>query len=106
MRSRRRRRGLLATVLTLALTVGVVMVLRRGDPAAPAAVAAGHQHGEGPDPLTAAVLTLNVLVLLGLAVLARWWPPGVRGTDRTRPTWRYRERDPDAPADDRPTNPS
>ncbi|QOC91758.1 hypothetical protein [Micromonospora craniellae] len=102
MRSRHRRWGLAA--IALIVTVVVALALRQGEPAAPVAPSSGHQHGAPPDPLTSAVLVLNVMVLLGLAVLARSWPAGVRRPGDTRRKWRYSEQAQDAPADDRPAD--
>ncbi|WP_432050118.1 hypothetical protein [Verrucosispora sp. NA02020] len=105
MRSRHRRWGLAAVALIV--TVGVALSLRQGEPGAaapPPAPSSGHQHGAPPDPLTSAVLALNVMVLLVLAVLARSWPAGVRRTGKIRSMWCYSEQDQDAPpADDDPS---
>ncbi|MER5454645.1 hypothetical protein ABT008_07675 [Micromonospora sp. NPDC002389] len=103
MTSRYRRWGLAA--IALIVTVGVALALREAEPGAPpVAPSSGHHHGAPPDPLTSAVLALNVLVLLVLAVLARSWPAGVRRRGATRSMWRYSEQDQDAPpADDEPS---
>ncbi|WP_431729599.1 hypothetical protein [Verrucosispora sp. TAA-831] len=104
MRSRHRQWGLAAGALIV--TVGVALALRQGEPGAPpVAPSSGHQHGAPPDPLTSAVLALNVMVLLLLAVLARSWPAGVRRTGETRSMWRYSEQDQDAsPSDEEPSD--
>jgi hypothetical protein len=89
----------------LVLTAVVVVALRRDATPAPDATA-GHQHGAGPDPLTAAVLTLNVVVLLGLAVLTRLRPPGVRRPGPARAKWRYRDAASVQPAAERAHSPA
>ncbi|MDP9792415.1 hypothetical protein J2S43_000927 [Catenuloplanes nepalensis] len=73
----------------LILTAAVVAMTTRDEPATPTV---GHAHGAGPDPITAVVLGLDVLVLVVLAVLARRWPPGVRRPAPARKVWRYRGR--------------
>jgi hypothetical protein len=82
-------RRLLAAAVLL-LTAVVVGVMFSGGPARPVAVSSGHNHAAGPDPVTSAVLAVNVIVLIVLGVLARRRRPGVRDT-RRGPAWTYRE---------------
>lgn len=80
------RRGCAAGVLLL--TAVVAGAAGRAGPA-PVPAGSGHDHSSGVDPVTSAVLLVNVIVLAVLAVLARRRPPGVR---RPGPAWCYRER--------------